>query len=64
MPASGHTRPGNGVIIVAPNRSSETENADVIFFQEIIHNHAKEMKSVISLFQRYQQHKSVNTCTK
>ena len=33
MPASDYTRPGNGMIIVAPNRCSETENADVIFFE-------------------------------
>ena len=63
MPASGHTRPGNGMIIVAPNRCSETENAGVIF-QVIIHNYAKGIKSAISLFQRYQQHKCVNTCMK
>ena len=58
MPASGHIRPENGMLIVAPNRCSETENADVIF-QVIIHSHAKGMKSVISIFQRYQQHKCV-----
>ena len=32
------------------------------FFQVIIRNHTNGMKSVISLFQRYQQHKYVNTC--
>ena len=31
--AIGHTRPGNGMIIVAPNRCLETEDADVIFFK-------------------------------
>ena len=31
------------------------------FFQVILHNHAKGMKSVISLFQRYQQQRYVST---
>ena len=64
MPDSGHTRPGM-VWLLWYQIGVRTQRTRMWFlFQVNMHNHAKRMKSVISLFQRYQQHKCVNTCIK
>ena len=50
MPAIDYTRPGNGMIIVAPNRCSETENADVTFFEYIYITMTKEWNKSFNYF--------------
>ena len=61
MPANGHIRPGMEWLLWYQT-CVQWPTTRMWFFQVIMHNHAKGMKSVISLFQRYEQHKYWHWC--